>query len=224
MFGRQKPAPPEGKVVIPFVAVSPAVSSAAQEKAPDNSIKAIPFSPNWLPSTAAASAERTGVSPVDSMKNGAAPESLPVIVAEDDPVSRELVRTLLEKWGYDVIVTHDGREAMEAIRAQTSPALAVIDWMMPGMDGIELCKRVREANRVLYIILLTARGGKERLIEGLEAGADDYLMKPFDKDELRARLRVGARIIELHTTLAARVEELEASSSEIRSLKLQLPL
>ncbi len=158
------------------------------------------------------------------MENGAAPESLPVIVAEDDPVSRELVRTLLEKWGYHVTVTSDGREAMEAIRAQTSPALAVIDWMMPGLDGIEICQRVREANRVLYIILLTARGGKERLIEGLQAGADDYLMKPFDKDELRARLQVGARIIGLHMTLAARVQELEAAATEIHSLKLQLPL
>jgi DNA-binding response OmpR family regulator len=150
--------------------------------------------------------------------------SLPVIVAEDDPVSRALVRTLLEKWGYRVVVTHDGHEAMEAIRAQATPALAVIDWMMPGMDGLEICRRVRESNKVLYIILLTARGGKERLIEGLDAGADDYLMKPFDKDELRARLRVGARIISLHTALAARVQELEAASSEIDSLKLQLPL
>lgn len=113
---------------------------------------------------------------------------------------------------------------MEAIRAQTTPALAVIDWMMPGMDGIELCQRVREANKVLYIILLTARGRKERLIEGLEAGADDYLMKPFDKDELRARLQFGTRIISLHMSLAARVEELKAAAAEIQSLKLQVPL
>ena len=123
-----------------------------------------------------------------------------------------------------MVVTHDGHEAMEAIRAQATPALAVIDWMMPGMDVLEICRRVRESNKVLYIILLTARGGKERLIEGLQAGADDYLMKPFDKDELRARLQVGARIIALHMTLAARVQELEDASSEIRSLKMQLPL
>lgn len=113
---------------------------------------------------------------------------------------------------------------MEAIRAQTTPALAVLDWMMPRKGGLQICRRVREANKVLYIILLTARGGKERLVEGLQAGADDYLMKPFDKDELCARLQVGSRIIALHTTLAARVQELEAASSEIRSLKMQFTL
>ena len=80
---------------------------------------------------------------------------------------------------------------MEAIRAQTTPALAVLDWMMPRKGGLQICRRVREANKVLYIILLTARGGKERLVEGLQAGADDYLMKPFDKDELRARAPAG---------------------------------
>ena len=182
----------------------------------------IPFSPNWeIPSEP----PTNDVSPpvVSAPRVGGA-NSLPVIVAEDDPVSRELVRTLLAKWGYHVIVTNDGREAMEAIRAQSTPALAVLDWMMPGLDGIEVCRRVREANKILYIILLTARGGKERIVEGLEAGADDYLAKPFDKEELRARLRVGARIINLYQTLADRVAELEVAASEIKLLKLQLPL
>jgi len=86
--------------------------------------------------------------------------------------------------------------------------------MIPGMDGLQICRPVREANKVLYIILLTARGGKERLVEGLQAGADDYLMKPFDKDELRARLQVGARIIALHMTLAARVQDVRDSLFE----------
>lgn len=113
---------------------------------------------------------------------------------------------------------------MEMIRAQTSPALAVIDWMMPGLDGIEICRRVREADKVIYILMLTARGGTERVVEGLEAGADDYLTKPFDKHELRARLRVGARIIQLHIALAERVAELEAALSEIGTLRLQIPL
>ena len=184
----------------------------------------IPFSPSWLPSPDAAVPNPARPVSSKEVRDTDETQSLPVIVAEDDPVSRELVRTLLEKWGYRVIVTRDGLEAMEAIRAQTTPALAVLDWMMPGMDGLEICRRVREANKVLYVILLTARGGKERLIEGLQAGADDYLMKPFDKDELHARLQVGARIIALHTTLAARVQELEAASSEIQSLKMQLPL
>lgn len=104
------------------------------------------------------------------------------------------------------------------------PALAVIDWMMPGMDGIEVCRRVREANSVVYIILLTARGGTDRVVEGLQAGADDYLTKPFAKEELRARLQVGARIINLHTALAARVQELEAASEGIGRLRLSIPL
>lgn len=223
MFGRKRSAPLEPKEPTQFGA-APRAEVASPATQTTKALKAIPFSPGWLPTAAGepaaegkVAATRPGPSPGDA-------ELLPVIVAEDDPVSRELVRTLLEKWGYRVIVTNDGREAMEAIRAQTTPALAVIDWMMPGMDGLELCQRVREANKILYIILLTARGGKERLIEGLEAGADDYLMKPFDKDELRARLRVGARIIALHMTLAARVAELEDASSEIRSLKMQLPL
>ncbi len=220
MFGRDRSVPPQPKELFQFVA-APRAELASPATETSKTLKAIPFSPSWLPAAAGASSAKG--EPVSATPPGDA-ELLPVIVAEDDPVSRELVRTLLEKWGYRVIVTSDGREAMEAIRAQTTPALAVIDWMMPGMDGIELCQRVREANKVLYIILLTARGGKERLIEGLEAGADDYLMKPFDKDELRARLQVGSRIIALHMTLAARVQELEAASSEIHALKLQLPL
>lgn len=221
MFGRQKSPGAESE------AKPPLATPPETEFSPvtgDKVLKAIPFSPSWLPSPAATLLVESDTSRSVSIEKALAPDSLPVIVAEDDPVSRELVRRLLENWGYKVTVTSDGHEAMEAIRAQTSPALAVLDWMMPGMDGIKICQRVREANRVLYIILLTARGGKERLIEGLEAGADDYLMKPFDKDELRARLKVGARIIALHMALAARVVELETAASEIRSLRLQLPL
>ncbi|MFN2474948.1 MAG: response regulator [Chthoniobacterales bacterium] len=147
-----------------------------------------------------------------------------MIVAEDDPISREVLIAAIADSGYRVIPTRDGREAMEALRAQTSPALAIIDWMMPGLDGIEICRRVREANMIVYILLLTARGGTDRVVEGLQAGADDYLTKPFAKEELRARLQVGARIINLHTALAARVEELEAASREIGRLRLSIPL
>ena len=147
-----------------------------------------------------------------------------MVVAEDDPVSREILTTLLGKWGYHVIVANDGREAMEALRAQAEPVLAIVDWMMPGMEGTEICRRVREINKSVYILLLTARSGKDRVVEGLKAGADDYLSKPFDKDELRARLSVGARILDLQEALSARVVELEAVLAENRTLKLQLPL
>lgn len=146
------------------------------------------------------------------------------MIAEDDPVSREILSSLLRKWGYHVITAADGREAMEALRAQTEPVLAVLDWMMPGMEGPEICRRVREISKAVYILLVTARAGKEQVVEGLKAGADDYLAKPFDKDELRARLNVGARILDLQNSLSARVKELEAVIAENRALKLQMPL
>lgn len=123
-----------------------------------------------------------------------------------------------------MIVAEDGQEAMEALRAQTEPVLALLDWMMPGMDGIEICRRVREIGKAVYILLVTARAGKDRVVEGLQAGADDYVVKPFDKDELRARLNVGARMLELQSVLNARVQELEALLVENRELKMQIPL
>ncbi len=96
--------------------------------------------------------------------------------------------------------------------------------MMPGLEGTEICRRVREINKSVYIILLTARTSKERIGEALEAGADDYLAKPFDKGELRARLNVGLRLLSLQASLAARIEELEATQAENRELKLRIPL
>ena len=147
-----------------------------------------------------------------------------ILLAEDDPVSRELISTRLEKWGYEVLATKDGAEAMTVLRRNDAPTLAILDWMMPGMDGLEICRRVRGSEKVVYIILLTARGGKENLIEGLRAGADDYLIKPFDKDELHARILVGLRVIGLQAALTDRVKELEVAASEIKLLRLQLPL
>ena len=147
-----------------------------------------------------------------------------VVIADDDPVSREILSSLLVKWHYQVLAAEDGREAMELIRAQTGPVLAVLDWMMPGLEGTEICRRVREINKSIYVILLTARSSKERIVEALEAGADDYLAKPFDKDELRARLNVGARILGLQASLAARVAELQATQKENRELKLRIPI
>jgi DNA-binding response OmpR family regulator len=147
-----------------------------------------------------------------------------ILVAEDDPVSRELISSRLKKWGYDVVGTSSGTEAMTVLRCADAPMLAILDWMMPGMDGLEVCRRMRATNRTIYIILLTAREGKESLIEGLNAGADDYLVKPFDKDELGTRILVGLRVMALQANLAARIKELEAANVEIESLKLQLPL
>lgn len=147
-----------------------------------------------------------------------------ILVAEDDPISRELISTRLRKWGYEVVLTVDGSEAINALRRADAPTLAILDWMMPGMDGIEICRRVRESEKLVYIILLTARGAKENVVEGLRAGADDYLVKPFNKDELHARILVGLRVMNLQVSLSERVNELELAAREIRSLKLQLPL
>ena len=143
-----------------------------------------------------------------------------ILIAEDDVVSRELICARLEKWGYKVIVAQNGTEAIMALRKKDAPALAILDWMMPGMDGLEICRRIREVDRHLYIILLTARSSKASLLEGLHAGADDYLVKPFDKDELHARVLVGLRVMALQTALSERVKELENSGREPERLGL----
>lgn len=149
-----------------------------------------------------------------------------ILISDDDPVSCEILATRLRQWGYDAVVTHDGHEAMTVMRSANAPALAVLDWMMPGMDGIEVCRRLREVNKAVYIILLTSLGTKENVLQALEAGADDYLIKPFDTFALQTRIQVGLRIIGLQTTLATRVKELETAAAELQDIKsrLQMPL
>ena len=133
-----------------------------------------------------------------------------VLIAEDDPVSCHLLKSFLVKWDYDVAVVTDGIAALKILEAEDTPRLAVLDWMMPGMEGVQICQRVREQrNRpYVYVLLLTARSEKRDLLRGLELGADDYLTKPFDSEELRARLLVGERILSLQDDLIAAREEL----------------
>jgi DNA-binding response OmpR family regulator len=147
-----------------------------------------------------------------------------ILVAEDDPVSRHLISTRLEKWGYNAVITNDGAEAMAVLRGPNPPSVAILDWSMPHMDGLEICRRLREAEKMVYIIMLTSRGDKENIIEGLRAGADDYLVKPFHAEELQARIVVGLRVMTAQENLAQRVRDLETTASEIGSLKLQIPL
>jgi sigma-B regulation protein RsbU (phosphoserine phosphatase) len=205
-------------------------------------MKPIEFTPQWHPTLDAedraslptdpvfirfvpAWDESSLATPIEAARAAAPSETgVPIIIAEDDPVSRELISTVVKKWGFRTIVTRDGHEAMDAIRAQEGAAVAILDWMMPGMDGLEVCQRVRTSEKMVYIILLSARGGTENLVEGLECGADDYLVKPFNKNELLARLKVGLRVLDLQTSLANRVRELELASFEIRELKLHMPL
>lgn len=133
-----------------------------------------------------------------------------ILIAEDDPISRRMLQAFLVKWGYEVEAVVDGIDALAALQKPGAPQLAVLDWMMPGLEGPQVCRQVRElADRpYTYILLLTARGQKDDLLRGLESGADDYLTKPFDAQELRARLRVGERILDLQRNLIVAREEL----------------
>lgn len=153
-----------------------------------------------------------------------APTKTRILVADDDPVSRQLISTRLTKWGYVGVIASDGAEAMTILRGRDAPSLAILDWSMPHMDGIEICRRLREAHKMIYIILLTANGSKENIVEGLRAGADDYLVKPFHAEELQARILVGLRAMTAQGTLADRVLALERAVSEIGSEELRIPL
>ncbi len=149
-----------------------------------------------------------------------------ILIAEDDPVSRRVLEATLVRWEHEVVVTTDGTEALAALQKEDAPSLAILDWMMPGMDGVEVCRHVRRMNAPAppYLILLTAKGSKEDMVAGLDAGADDYVTKPFDRDELRARVQVGARVVALQRNLAEHVSELEEALSRVKQLQGILPI
>ena len=147
------------------------------------------------------------------------------LVADDDRAAATIVSRSLASWGFDVSVAHNGDDAWIRLR-DTPPSLAVIDWEMPGVDGPELCRRIRQTPALahLYVLLLTARSSRTDLVAGLEAGADDYLVKPVDPHELRARVHVGARVVGLQERLAEKVRELEASLARVKQLGGLLPI
>jgi DNA-binding response OmpR family regulator len=149
-----------------------------------------------------------------------------VLIAEDDTVSRRLLEATLIRWGYEVVVASDGVEAWEALQSDGAPSLAILDWMMPGLDGLEVCRRIRKmpSSTPPYLILLTAKGGREDLVTGLEAGANDYVTKPFNREELRARVQVGVRMVELQQHLADRVRALEEALARVKQLQGLLPI
>jgi len=138
-----------------------------------------------------------------------------ILIADDDPVSCRLLEKLLSKWGYEAITAHSGTEAWQVLEAEHAPRLVLLDWMMPGMDGLEVCRRVRArtSQPYVYIMLLTANDKVGNLVEGLESGADDYLTKPFHPQELRARLRVGLRLLELESSLVEARDILQFKAS-----------
>jgi CheY-like chemotaxis protein len=141
-------------------------------------------------------------------------------------VTAEVLSRTLQRWEFEVTVKCDGAEAWEVLRGPDAPSLAILDWMMPKLDGPEVCRLVRQeaAHPNAYLILLTSRDGRADIVAGLEAGADDYLVKPFDPPELQARIHVGTRVLTLHERLAARVNELQLALSEVKQLSGLLPI
>jgi diguanylate cyclase (GGDEF)-like protein len=138
-----------------------------------------------------------------------------VLIADDSSVSRRLLEATLKRWDYEVDVACDGDEALEMLRRPGGPTLAILDWMMPSLTGPEVCRLVRQEARepYVYILLLTSRSLKEDLIEGMESGADDYLVKPFDQNELKVRLRAGRRILDLQAELLRAREALHVQAT-----------
>jgi len=138
-----------------------------------------------------------------------------ILAAEDNLIFQSMLRNMLTKWGYDVVSAGDGTQAWEILQSEDAPRLAILDWMMPGLDGPEVCRRLRASGRepYVYVLLLTARTDSLDLVEGIEAGADDYLTKPLNTMELRARLRAGRRIVELQEQLLMAREALRQQAT-----------
>jgi diguanylate cyclase (GGDEF)-like protein len=141
-----------------------------------------------------------------------------ILIADDSIVSRHLLDATLRRWGYEVVVACDGNEAWQILQSENAPKIAILDWMMPGLTGPEVCRRVRATAKdkdiYTYILLLSSKSQREDLIEGMESGADDYLTKPFDQHELQVRLRPGVRILELQHELISAREELRDQATK----------
>ena len=139
-----------------------------------------------------------------------------ILIAEDDVTSRLILENMLTKWGYDVVSATDGNDAWKKLQEEDSPKLVILDWMMPGMEGTEICRKIRENSKsedqYTYVTLLTAKESKENIVTGMDAGADDYITKPFDMHELRVRVRAGQRIVQLQSELLEAKKNLEIQS------------
>lgn len=149
-----------------------------------------------------------------------------ILIAEDDFTSRNMLAAILKKSGYEAVETTNGAEAWDVLQKPDAPKMAILDWMMPLMDGLEVVRRVRamETERPPYIIMLTTKVEKADIITGLDAGADDYLTKPFDIGEFRARVEVGRRMVEMQERVARHVQELHRALEQIKTLQGILPI
>lgn len=140
-------------------------------------------------------------------------DTIKILVADDDPTTRTMLGGVLKKWGYEVVSASDGNEAWSILTGKSPPNIALLDWEMPGLMGVEICRKVRSElntdDNYIYLILLTGRTAKEDIVTGIEVGADDYIVKPFDPQELRVRIRAGQRIIELQSKLVSAKDALK---------------
>ena len=149
-----------------------------------------------------------------------------ILIAEDDITQRSVLTAVLKKFGHEVVATVNGAEAWQVMQQADAPKLAILDWIMPEMDGTAVVRRIRtlQGSRPPYIIMLTSKGEKADIIAGLNAGANDYLTKPFDPAELHARVEVGSRMIDLQSTLADKISELQKALNEVRTLRGLIPI
>lgn len=149
-----------------------------------------------------------------------------MLVADDEPVSRRTLQSMLEDWGYSVNVCTDGAMAWERLQGPDAPPLVILDWVMPRMNGLEVCRKLRAVPQPCptYVVLVTSKDQNADIVTGLDAGADDYIAKPFNREELRARVQVGERVVQLQRRLAERVRELEAALADVKHLSGLLPI
>ena len=149
-----------------------------------------------------------------------------VLIADDDAVSRRMLQAVAQAAGYDVLTAADGRIAWEMLLADGAPRLVTLDWMMPGLDGLDVCRRLRALHqtRPTFVIMVTGRESKQDVVAGLSAGADDFITKPFDPSELRARLAVGRRVVDLQIALNDRIHELSDALAQVKTLQGLIPI
>ena len=149
-----------------------------------------------------------------------------ILVAEDNLASQLILRTAFEDLGHDLVVTGDGRAACEIMLKPGAPQLAILDWMMPGMDGVEVCRKIRAVKfaRPAYLIILTVRDKTADIVRGLKAGANDYIVKPYNLEELQVRVGVGCRVVEMQAAMALQIKELKDAMEHIKTLRGLLPI